>query len=156
LQTPTRRYDDPAPGFYISTTSLEDPNYKREDTRRYVNAEAINFIVLPGRLGLGAKLGDFAVVIHPETGVHAYAVYADVGPANKIGEASITLANALGIPSSPKSGGIGHGIGYIVFPRSAQHRPLSQQEIDQHGARLFSRWGGIDRAKDFLPQLKWA
>ena len=147
---------DPAPGFYISTTSLEDPNYKREDTRRYVNAEAINFIVLPGRLGLGAKLGDFAVVIHPETGVHAYAVYADVGPANKIGEASITSANALGIPSSPKSGGIGHGIGYIVFPGSAQHWPLSQQEIDRYGDTLFTKWGGIDKAKDCLPQVNWA
>jgi hypothetical protein len=121
-----------------------------------VNAEAINFIVLPGRLGLGAKLGDFAVVIHPETGVHAYAVYADVGPANKIGEASITSANALGIPSSPKSGGIGHGIGYIVFPGSAQHWPLSQQEIDRYGDTLFTKWGGIDKAKDCLPQVNWA
>jgi hypothetical protein len=148
--------NDPAPGFYISTTSLEDPNWEREDTRRYVNAEAINFIVLPGRLGLGAELGDLAVVIHPETGVHVYAVYADVGPANKIGEASIALANAIGIPSSPKTGGIGHGIGYIVFPGSAQHWPLSQQEIDQNSATLFAKWGGIEKAKVSLPQLNWA
>src|SRR6185369_7792620 len=65
---------DPAPGFYISTTSLEDPNCDRKDPRRYVNSEAVNFIVLPGRLGLGAKLGDFAVVIRPATGVYDYAV----------------------------------------------------------------------------------
>src|SRR5215470_12372583 len=26
---------DPAPDFYISTTSLEDPNYDRTDPRRY-------------------------------------------------------------------------------------------------------------------------
>jgi hypothetical protein len=148
--------NDPAPGFYISTTSLEDLSYDREDTRRYVNAEAINFIVLPRRLGLGARLGDLAVVIHPQTDVHVYAVYADVGPANKTGEASIALANVLGIPSSPKSGGIGHGIGYIVFPGSAQQRPLSQQEIDRYGATVFSRWGGIEKAKDCLPQLNWA
>jgi hypothetical protein len=159
--TPTGRpiiqgANDPAPGFYISTTSLEDPNCEREDTRRYVNAETKNFIVLPGRLGLGAKLGDFAVVIHPQTSALAYAVYADAGPANKIGEASIALANSLGIPSSPKNGGIGHGIGYIVFPGSAQHWPLSQQEIDQHSAMLFTKWGGIDKAKDCLPQLNWA
>jgi hypothetical protein len=70
---------DPAPGFYISTTSLEDPNCDRKNPRRYVNAEALNFIILPGRLGLGAKLGDFATVIRPATGVYDYAVYADIG-----------------------------------------------------------------------------
>src|SRR6266481_3853569 len=127
--------DDPAPGFYISTTSLEDSNCDRKDPRRYVNAEGINFIVLPGRLALGAKLDD-------------YAVYADVGPANKIGEASIALAAALGIPSNPKNGGIGHGIAYIVFPGSARNWPLSQPDIDQYGAQLFSNWGGLDKAKD--------
>src|SRR6266404_5283661 len=147
---------DPAPGFYVSTTSLEDPNCDQKDPRRYVNAEAVNFIVLPGRLGLGAKLGDFAVVIRPATGAYDYAVYADVGPASKIGEGSIALAAALGIPSSPKSGGVGHGIVYIVFPASAQSWPLSQPEIDQNAAGLFSKWGGLDKAKDCFPQSEWS
>jgi hypothetical protein len=146
---------DPAPGFYISTTSLEDPNCDRKDPRRYVNAEAVNFIVLPGRLGLGAKLGDFAVVIRPATGAYDYAVYADVGPANKIGEGSIALAAALGIPSSPKSGGVGHGIVYIVFSASGQGWPLSQPEIDQYGGQLFAKWGGVDKAKDCFPDSDW-
>jgi len=152
IQTDT----DPAPGFYVSTTSLEDPNCDRKDPRRYVNAEAVNFIVLPGRLGLGAKLGDFAVVIRPATGVYDYAVYADVGPASKIGEGSIALAAALGVPSSPKSGGVAHGIVYIVFPGSAQGWPLSQPEIDQYGAQLFARWGGLDKARESFPDLQWS
>jgi len=147
---------DPAPGFYISTTSLQDSNCDRKDPRRYVNAEAVNFIVLPGRIGLGAKLGDFAVVIRPATGAYDYAVYADVGPANKIGEGSIALAAALGVPSNPKNGGIGHGIAYIVFPGSAQKWPLSQPEIDQYGAQFFSRWGGLDKAKACFPDLQWS
>ena len=149
---------DPAPGFYISTTSLEDPNCDRKDPRRYVNSEAVNFIVLPGRLGLGAKLGDFAVVIRPAIGVYDYdyAVYADVGPANKIGEGSIALAAALGVPSSPKSGGVAHGIVSIVFPGSAQNWSLSQPEIDQYGAQVFSKWGGLDKAKDCFPDLHWS
>ena len=147
---------DPAPGFYVSTTSLEDPNCDRKDPRRYVNAEAVNFIVLPGRLGLGAKLGDFAVVIRAATGAYDHAVYADVGPASKIGEGSIALAATLGIPSSPKSGGIAHGLVYIVFPDSAQGWPLSQPEIDQNAAGLFSTWGGVDTAKDCFPTLDWA
>jgi Fungal chitosanase of glycosyl hydrolase group 75 len=147
---------DPAPGFYVSTTSLEDATKDRKDPLRYVNAEGLNFIVLPGRLNLGAKLGDFAVVIRPATGAYDYAVYADVGPANKIGEASIALASALGIPSNPKSGGVAHGILYIVFPGSAQGWPLSQPEIDQYGAALFAKWGGTENAKACLPDLDWA
>jgi hypothetical protein len=39
---------DPAPGFYISTTSLEDPAFGRKDPRRYVDSESIPYIVLPG------------------------------------------------------------------------------------------------------------
>jgi hypothetical protein len=147
---------DPAPGFYISTTSLEDTNLDRADPNRYVNAEAINFVVLPGRLGLGVKLGDFAVVINPSSGRSACAVYADVGPVNKIGEASIATANAIGISSSPKTGGIGHGIAYIVFPGSASNWPLSQGDIDRQAGQLFQNWGGIDKAKDCLPDLAWA
>jgi hypothetical protein len=148
--------DDPAPGFYVSTTSLEDTARAHKDPRRYVNAEGLNFIVLPGRLNLAAKLGNFAVVIRPETGAYANAVYADVGPANKIGEASIALAGALGIPSSPKIGGVGHGIFYVVFPGSAKGWPLSQTEIDQNGAALFAKWGTLDRARECLPDINWA
>ncbi|PYJ80472.1 MAG: hypothetical protein DME69_00520 [Verrucomicrobia bacterium] len=84
------------------------------------------------------------------------AVYADVGPASKIGEGSIALAAALGVPSSPKSGGVAHGIVYIVFPGSAQGWPLSQPEIDQYGAQLFARWGGLDKARESFPDLQWS
>jgi hypothetical protein len=146
---------DPAPGFYISTTSLEDSSVDRADPRRYVNAESVNFFVLPGKLGLGAKLGDLGVIIRPDQSDYDYAVYADVGPASKIGEASIALADALGIPSSPKSGGTGHGIIYIVFPGSGQGWPLSQAEIDQYAAALFAKWGGLDKAKDCFLNLSW-
>lgn len=147
---------DPAPGFYISTTSLQDSSMDPEDARRYVDAESVNFFVLPGKLGLGAKLGDFGVIIRPEEGDYDYAVYADVGPVSKIGEASIAAANALGIPSSPKAGGTGHGIIYIVFRSSEQGWPLSQVEIDQYGATVFAKWGGLDKAKDCFPNLPWS
>jgi hypothetical protein len=35
--------DDPAPGFYISTTTLEDANCDPKDPHRYVNAEGNQF-----------------------------------------------------------------------------------------------------------------
>lgn len=152
--------NDPAPGFYVSSTALQDSNRERTDPRRYVNSEAVNYIVIPNNLNVKvnnqiAKLGDFAVVIRPEVQAPAYAVVADMGPQNRIGEGSIALAKALKIPSDPSSGGISHGILYIVFPGSAQGWPLSQQEIDRQGAALFSKWGGIDKAKMSFPQLVW-
>lgn len=143
--------NDPAPGFYVSSTSLQDESRDRKDPRRYVNSEAVNYISIPGRPTLGAKLGDFAVVIHPETGAYAYSVYADEGP---FGAGSIALANALGIPST-NSGGISHGIVYIVFPGTTKGWPLSRQEIDQHGANLFANWGGMAKASLCFPNLNW-
>jgi hypothetical protein len=150
----TRKY--PAPGFYVSTTTLESPSFDRKDPRRYVNSEAVNFIVLPAGLNLRAKLGDYAVVIRPETRAISYAVYADVGPAHQIGEGSIALANALGIPSNAKTGGVANGIVYIVFHGSAKALSLSQADIDTAGAALFANWGGLDRARDSFPEIKWA
>jgi hypothetical protein len=146
---------DPAPGYYISTTSLENKKCDRRDPRRYVNSESINFVVLPGRLGLGTKLGDLTVAIRPANGATAFAIYGDVGPARKIGEGSIALANALKVPSNPKNGGVGHGVVYIVFPGSTEGWPLSQVEIDKKGSELFAKWGGVERAKQVFPEHNW-
>ena len=146
---------DPAPGFYISKTSLADKCVDDNDPRRYVNAESVNFFVLPAKLGLGAKLGDFGVVIRPDRNDYDYAVYADVGPGGKIGEASVSLAAALSIPSSPKTGGVCHGILYIVFRGSQKGWPLTQPQIDQHGAALFAEWGGLEKAKACFPGALW-
>ena len=44
-----------------------------------------------------------------------YAVFADEGPADIIGEASVATANALGIPSDPVEGGADGPVYYIVF-----------------------------------------
>ena len=121
-----------------------------------MNSEAINFIVLPAGLNLGAKLGDYAVVIRPETGAITYAVYADVGPAGKIGEGSIALANALGVPSSAKTGGTGSGIIYLVLPGSANSFPSSQADVDSSGAAFLAICGGLDRVRESFSKMNWA
>ena len=117
---------DPAPGFYISTTSLEDPAFNRKNPRRYVDSESIPYIVLPGgKLG-GAKLGDYALVINLKTKARVKAIVADSGPKAKLGEASIATAKALlgKSKSSPKSGGTEEKIiRYIVFPGSGDGLP---------------------------------
>jgi hypothetical protein len=146
---------DPAPGFYISTTSLEDTSLHASNPRRYVDASSINFIVLPGGLGEGNELGDFAVVINPKTEAIGYAVYADVGPHNQIGEGSIALANSIGIPGNPKNGGVGHGIVWIVFPASRKGWPLTQDQINTYAQELFEQWGGLAQAKASFPDIPW-
>jgi hypothetical protein len=139
---------DPAPGFFVSPTSLQNPDRRVEDPRRYVDASAIPYIVLPGlvRDRSGARLGDFATVRRRSNGKVSHAIYADGGPAGKIGEGSIALAKALGLPSSPKHGGTDEReIVYVVFAGSGNGRPRPKAEIDAMGKKLLDAWGGLER-----------
>jgi hypothetical protein len=138
---------DPAPGFFVSPTSLENPQRRREDPRRYVDASTIPYVVLPGlvRDRGGARLGDFATVRNRRNGKVSHAIYADGGPRGKIGEGSIALAKALGIPSSPKTGGTDSDIVYVVFAGSGNGRPRTPQTIETKGRQLLQAWGGLAR-----------
>ncbi|SRR5581483_208033 len=112
---------DPAPGYYISTTSLQDLTRPKTDPRRYVDAESIPYIVLPGGHLGNASLGDYAIVINTRTGKRIAAIVADAGPKHKIGEASIATARELlgNDHCSPRNGGTEKAyIRYIVFPNS--------------------------------------
>lgn len=145
---------DPAPGYYVSTTSLRDPSKKRTDPRSYVNAQTIPYIALPKSL-LGTKgkktdraqLGDLAVVYNRKNGRVAYALIADQGPSYHLGEGSIALAKSLEIPSGPKSGGQTNDVVYLVFPNSGQGIPKTKKEINRTGKKLLKKWGGIKRLK---------
>ncbi|WP_372365705.1 alpha/beta hydrolase [Candidatus Uabimicrobium sp. HlEnr_7] len=136
---------DPAPGYYVSQTAMFSSQKSIYDPRRYVNASTIPFYVLPARKSMGAKIGDIAAVINTRSNKVAYAMYADVGPRNHIGEGSIALAEDLGINSSPKKGGISSGIVFVVFPGSGNGngRLRTRDEIREAGQRLFSQWGGM-------------
>jgi hypothetical protein len=145
--------NDPAPGYYVSGTSLEDRSKNKFDPARYVNAEIVPYIVLPERLYTKAnvKLGDFAAVINKKNGKIAYAIFADIGPAGKLGEGSIALANNLEIYSNPKDGGADEDIIYLIFPGSGngEHRDL--EEIHSIGPKLLKDWGGEDLLLSFFP-----
>jgi hypothetical protein len=144
-----QRAGDPAPGFYVSTTSLMDSTKAVRDPRRYVNSSKVPFVALPKqalRAG-GARLGDLAAVWNRLTDERAFAIVADVGPAGKIGEGSIALARALGIPHSPKTGGQSGEVGYVVFARSGNGAPRSPKAIKTLGAERFDEWGGLDRLR---------
>lgn len=90
---------DPAPGFYVSQTAFEDDSVENErDPRRYVDATAINYVVL-GRKARreGARLGDFVAVYSRQTHRSAFGIVGDDG--NPSGdEGSLHLVQALGYP----------------------------------------------------------
>jgi hypothetical protein len=153
---------DPAPGFFVSSTSLADATIKdKGNPLRYVNSETVPYFVLPGAEPMRNRvtLGDFGVVFNGKNGKHCFATYADVGPSKKLGEGSIALAKALGINSSPRHGGTDGGILYVVFPgsRGAFGKKWSAKEttetIDEQAGKHFTAWGGMARVNACFQDL---
>lgn len=147
--------DDPAPGFYISTTALQDTTEPVGSPERYSESTEIPFIVLPTKQSFGAELGDFCMVWHAKNNKLCGAIYADVGPPNKIGEGSIALALALGVNPDPIKGGVDDGLAYVVFPgsRTPDAAALSFEEIQVKAKQLFNQWGGLTRLRVGIPKL---
>lgn len=134
---------DPAPGFHVSQTSLADLDKALSDPQRYVDAVAVPYLALQEVFvtQLGCRLGDFAFVTHEATDGtvrSSSAIFADVAaPHLPVGEGSIALAERLGIPSSPRSGGTYRAsVRYVLFCGSGNGRPRAIAEIDAEGARL--------------------
>jgi hypothetical protein len=133
--------NDPAPGFYVSTTALVDRTRATRDPRRYVDAEHIPYVVIPPELQkLGVRIGDLAMVEY--AGARAPAIVADIGPSNHYGEGSMALAKQLGIPSSPRHGGVGGDVRYIIFEGSAGTPPWPRDvlEFQADAARRYAAW----------------
>jgi hypothetical protein len=118
-----------------------------------INANAVPYFVLPKQWSsqFNIKLGDLAAVIYKDK--IAFAVFADVGPANKLGEGSLALLRRLGAERLKPDGkvinsGMGPGVITIVFPGSRPvSRPINEATlldyIDQNGKDLFARLGGV-------------
>jgi len=145
---------DPAPGFYVSTTALYDPdNPNVRDPHRYVDAGEIPYIVLHPKALKFARLGDFATLVNLQNGKTSPAIVADESSAGlPIGEGSIALAKALGIDSDPRLGGKHGNVVYVVYPASGNGRPRSLSEIAANAKRLFEAWGGSERLKACLAE----
>jgi hypothetical protein len=130
---------DPAPGFYVSTTSLIDEQYAYQNPLRYVNAEQIPYFVLPDHFSPSIRLGDLAWIYNTQNGLNSFAVFADVGP--DVGEGSMCLAKKLGIDNDPRYGGIDSGILYFIFEGSGngngQH--VTEKQIIERGNKLFDQ-----------------
>lgn len=144
---------DPAPGFFICFSTLQDANANQDDPRRYVDALTIPYLVLPGGTAGPARTGDVGLVIDLQTGVRVKCIAADAGPKKKTGEASIRtvgiLADGLtpkqiaaaakkdklkGLHCNPRNGGL-NGAGdrhfrYIVFPGTTMTWPTTVEAIE--------------------------
>ena len=144
--------NDPAPGYYVSMTSLFDANIPNEhDPRRFIDAASIPYVVLPPKGFKHARLGDFATVVNLRNGKLSGAIVADESAPNlPMGEGSIALANALDIDSNPRTGGVGHGVVYVIYPGSGNDRPRRVEQIASIAQQEFDRWGGMAKLKTCL------
>lgn len=109
--------NDPAPGYYVSTTSFQNIQFPLTDPRRYLDSSTVPFFVVPAVIINSVKpkvIGSKAQITY--NGKTIDAIVGDSGPADSLGELSIAAALALGIPSSPKNGGVDSGVNYILWP----------------------------------------
>lgn len=142
----------PAPGFYVSTTALVNPDYDDGHPGRYCDSERYCFAVLPGNKSF-AKLGDVGLAWNQQSGDNMYFALGDVGPANQIGEGSMLLGRCLGLNPSPKTGGTSKPIiNWVILPNSDPGYTEWETKC-QTAISLVSKWGGISRLQDLAKQL---
>lgn len=103
---------------------MSDPDYLPDTSAvdsmgNPLDASTLPFIVIPlastrfRYADHGIRAGQVALVIY--NGRMVFGIFGDAGPAAIIGEASFAMAEALGIPSSPRTGGVDSGVTYLVF-----------------------------------------
>lgn len=143
---------DPAPGYYVSMTSLYDSRIASEgNPRRFVDAASVPYVVLPPEGFRHAKLGDFATVMNLENGKVAGGIVADESaPELPMGEGSIALAKMLDIDADPRTGGTDEGIAYVIYPGSGNGKPRSPDDIARLSESYFQKWGGVQRLRGCL------
>jgi hypothetical protein len=144
---------DPAPGYYVSMTTLIDRTRPEDDPHRYVNAEEVPYIVLPREVSATSNIcmGDLALVVNARNGRQCWAVFADAGPRGHLGEGSVALAELLGIPADARTGGTLGQVCYFVFPGSSIGWPVTEAEKTAISAFLLQTHQGLET---FLESLR--
>ena len=127
----TSKCNEDTDPWYQDQTSFETSK------GRPFQADSTHYFVIPlpsSRFNYessGIKPGSVAAIIYKNKVV--YAVFADEGPNNIIGEASYATAKALGINPDPENGGTDSGVTYIVFPGKVPSPIESNSAIDSKG-----------------------
>lgn len=92
----------------------------RPITTRYVDSATVPYVVVNPHVRLravGVVMGCRAKITYRRRSIAA--VVADVSGGSRIGELSMAAAEALGIESSPRRGGVDHGVRFEMWPGSA-------------------------------------
>jgi hypothetical protein len=104
------------------------------------------YIVIPGSFTRGkdaAKTGDYALVIFGD-GIYP-AIVGDIGPNNKVGEASFRIAKEINASATPFSRPVSDlKVTYLIFPETAD-KPFGPPDLDKLGAhcqKLVDEIGG--------------
>src|SRR3954451_16655531 len=127
----TSKCNEDTDPWYQDETSFETPK------GRPFQADSTHYFVIPlpssrfNYQSSGIKPGSVAAIIYHNKVV--YAVFADEGPNNIIGEASYATAKALGINPDPENGGTDSGVTYIVFPGKVPSTIESNSAIESKG-----------------------
>jgi hypothetical protein len=138
ISTPRcNRSTDPA---YFNQTSFQT------STGSFFTADITHFFVIPlpssrfNYQNAGIRPGNVGAVIFNNRVV--YAVFADEGPNNIIGEASYATAQALGIDPNPATGGTAGPVTFIVFTGTVPSPVENNAVIDQVGAAAATAFVG--------------
>jgi hypothetical protein len=137
-------------GFYVSMTwlSREDDLYSESDPKYYVDARTVPYLAVPKTVfqATGVDKGDLAYVFNEKNGRSSFAIVADWGTEDVLGEGSIALGKELGMDPDARTGGQDDGVAYVIFPGTAArpHWPRSLVEMQARSERLVVDWGGRD------------
>jgi len=107
---------------------MSDPDYLPDTSAvdsmgNPLDASTLPFIVIPlastrfRYADHGISAGQVALVLYGRRMV--FGIFGDAGPSSIIGEGSFAMAEALGIPSNPSTGGVDSGVTYLVFTGAA-------------------------------------
>ena len=160
---PVVQSDGTYKGYFVSTTAFENPAFDTGDPRRYLDSRTVPFVVLPRDSHFfskgdafsdgGAALGNVAFVYDPASQRHAFAIVGDLGPRKALGEGSIALAAALrgkaidpATLTSKQAAALALSgpIVTVVFPGTKVGAPYDRAQIDDAGAAVAERMGGLD------------
>jgi hypothetical protein len=126
-----------------------DPAYQNQTSfqtsqGRSFTASSTHYFVIPlpssrfSYTSAGIRPGTVAAVIFQNRIV--YAVFADEGPNNIIGEASYATARDLGIDPNPATGGTDSGVTYIVFKGNVPSPVENNSAITSKGQSAAAAW----------------
>jgi hypothetical protein len=131
----------------------------------HVQADKVPYFVIPSNFNLssnGIGGGQIAAIIYK--GKLTFAVLADTGPTNIIGEASYATAKILGIPENPETGGTDGPVTYLVFTGPANRGAITaagHADVLAKGMQLAAKFiqdnggpTGLARAPEETPGLR--